>query len=65
MKPSDGANENCEDCGGEGTCEYARGEDCFTDLCETCYGKDACMDDLNEDDTYDRMKDDEMEAKLE
>ena len=36
MNPSDGANPDCEDCGGEGVCEYARGEDSFTELCETC-----------------------------
>ena len=64
MKPSDGANPNCEDCGGEGTCEYARGEDSITDLCETCYGKDSCMDDLNEDDDYDQWKDAQAEAML-
>jgi len=57
MKPSDGANPNCSDCGGEGVCEYAMGEDCFTDLCETCYGKDSTMDDLVEDDAYDQFKD--------
>lgn len=31
------ANPECSDCGGEGVCHYARGEDSFTDVCDTCF----------------------------
>lgn len=37
MNPSDHANPDCEDCGGEGWCEYGRGEDSERLPCQTCY----------------------------
>ena len=31
------ANPDCEECGGEGVCHYARGEDDYTDVCDVCF----------------------------
>lgn len=50
------ANPNCEECGGEGICHYARGEDDYTDTCDTCFpgGLD------NSDDEYDEWRDNQL-----
>jgi hypothetical protein len=60
MKPSDRANPDCPDCGGEGICHYARGEDSYTDLCDTCY-PNMNLGDLEEDDAYDRWRDSQFD----
>ncbi len=48
-----GANPDCEECGGEGVCHYARGEDSYTDYCDVCFpnGFDEG------DDAYDAWRD--------
>ncbi len=51
------ANPECDDCGGEGLCDYARGEDSFTDVCDTCFPNG--MPDL-EADEYDIWRDDHL-----
>lgn len=63
MKLSDYANPECEDCGGEGVCEYARGEDTFTDICDTCF-KGQTAEDLFEDDRYEELRDERIEMEL-
>jgi hypothetical protein len=61
MNPSDLADPNCEECGGEGVCEYAEpytsGENSVEGLCDTCPQlKDLCEDDFAPDE--DRYEDD-------
>ena len=55
-KIQDLANPNCEECGGEGTCDYVRGEDSFISECEVCFpgGLD------NSDDDYDAWRDNQL-----
>ena len=45
----------CTECDGEGFCDYARGEDSFTDVCDFCnkdggYNEDDYNEDRYEDD---------------
>jgi len=50
----------CDECDGEGVCDYGFGEDVRTYPCE------KCSDGGDEDDlAYDRMRDDEAEAYFE
>ena len=53
----------CTECDGEGFCDYARGEDSFTDVCDFC-NKDGGY---NEDDDrdYDAWKDAQLEGDIE
>lgn len=37
MNISQHANQNCEECGGEGWCDYARGEDSEQLPCQVCF----------------------------
>ena len=52
-------NPDCEECGGEGVCYYARGEDDYTDYCPECF-PDGFDDD---DQAYQRWKDDHLEVE--
>lgn len=54
-----GANPDCKECGGEGFCEYAMGEDSYTDYCPECFPNG--FDDG--DAAYDSWKDDQVEIK--
>jgi hypothetical protein len=53
-------DEVCDECDGEGVCDYGYGEDVRTYACE------KCSDGGDEDDlAYDRFRDDQAEAYFE
>jgi len=58
MNISDMANADCEECGGEGYCDYARGEDSEELPCQVCFkpekGKlQTSWEDLRDDEDRD------------
>ncbi len=64
MNPRENADSNCEECGGEGVCEYAKGlDDSYVDICDKCYPS-MISHDLNEDDAYDEWRDSQMENEI-
>lgn len=55
------ANPDCPDCGGEGICCYAIGDDGYDDICDTCF-PNGWSDD---DEGYDAWKDDQLRDDIE
>ena len=56
-----GANPDCEACGGEGYCYYARGEDDYVDYCDLCFPNGYDEGDA----AYDAWKDDQLRDDIE